>query len=397
MSDGAMLRLGLLINPYAGIGGAVGLKGSDGAAIRDEALKRGARPRAVERAHRALAVLAAERDRVRIYCWDGAMGSDALAGLHLDFEVCGAAGAALTTARDTARAAQALAGCELDVLVFAGGDGTARDILDAVGDRVAVLGIPCGVKMHSAVYAVSPEAAGELLLRLARAGLVNVQHREVRDIDEDAFRQGVVKARFYGELLTPEEGHFLQRTKVAGLESDELAAEDIAADIVESMEHGRIYLIGPGSTTAAIMAQLDLPNTLLGVDAICDNEVLLTDAGESELLELLARENKPAEIIVTAIGGQGHVFGRGNQQFSPAVLRKVGLGNIIIVAGKGKLSGLQGQPLLVDTNDPELDRALSGYRRVVTGYHDAVLYPVAAMPESDGGMRQEPGNETGET
>jgi predicted polyphosphate/ATP-dependent NAD kinase len=377
-----MLKVGLLVNPFAGIGGSVGLKGSDGEAIRSEALRRGARQRAVERAHRALAVLAAERDRVRIVCWEGPMGSDALTGLDFDAELCGATPQSPTTAGDTARAARVLADHDLDVLVFAGGDGTARDILDAVGDSVAVIGIPSGVKMHSAVYAVSPEAAGELLLRLARAGLVNVQHREVRDIDEEAFRRGVVKARFYGELLTPEEGHFLQRTKVAGRESDELAAEDIAADIVESIVPGRIYLIGPGSTTAAIMAQLGLPNTLLGVDAICDDRVLLSDAGESELLALLERESKPAEIIVTAIGGQGHVFGRGNQQISPAVIRRVGLENITIVAGKGKISGLGGEPLLVDTNDPDLDRALCGYRRVVTGYHDAILYPVAAMPDA---------------
>lgn len=377
-----MLKLGLLINPFAGIGGPVGLKGSDGEAIRDEALARGARPRAVERAHRALSVLAAARGLVRIYSWEGAMGMDALTGLGFDVELCGRAEESLTTARDTARAATALAACELDVLVFAGGDGTARDILDAVGDSVAVLGIPSGVKMHSAVYAVSPEAAGELLLRLAQAGLVNVQLREVRDIDESAFREGVVKARYYGELLTPEEGHFLQRTKVAGRESDELVAEDIAADIVEGMERGRIYLIGPGSTTAAIMAQLDLPNTLLGVDAILDEQVLLADAGEAELLALLARDGLPAEIIVTAIGGQGHVFGRGNQQFSPAVIRKVGLDHITIVAGKGKIGGLEGEPLLVDTNDPELDRELCGYRKIVTGYHDAILYPVASLPHA---------------
>jgi predicted polyphosphate/ATP-dependent NAD kinase len=234
--------------------------------------------------------------------------------------------------------------------------------------------------MHSAVYAVSPEAAGELLKRLAAAGLVNVELREVRDIDEDAFRKGVVKTRFYGELLTPEEGHFLQRTKVAGVESEALVAEDIAADIVESIQPGRIYLIGPGSTTAAIMAELGLPNTLLGVDAICDGEVLLSDAGEPELLALLEGTDRRAEIIVTAIGGQGHVFGRGNQQFSPAVLRKVGLDNITIVAGKGKIKALNGEPLLVDTNDPALDLELCGYRKVVTGYHDAILYPVATLP-----------------
>ena len=376
-----MLRMGLLINPYAGIGGSVGLKGSDGAEIRDEALKRGARPRAVDRAHRALEVLSAARGEVKIYCWEGVMGGDALEGLGFDVEFCGSPGTSRTTARDTAAAARSLASRELDVLVFVGGDGTARDILDAIDREVAVLGIPSGVKMHSAVYAVSPEAAGELLLRLARAGLVNVQLREVRDIDESAFREGVVRARFYGELLTPEEGHFLQRTKVAGRESDELAAEDIAAGVVESMEADRLYLVGPGSTTAAIMTQLDLPNTLLGVDVICDNQVLLTDAGEPELIALLNETDKPAEIIVTAIGGQGHVFGRGNQQFSPAVIRAVGIDNITIVAGKGKISGLDGQPLLVDTNDPELDRQLCGYRQVITGYQDAVLYPLATMPE----------------
>ncbi|MDJ0878656.1 MAG: ATP-NAD kinase family protein [Halieaceae bacterium] len=380
-----MLKLGLLVNPYAGLGGPVGLKGSDGADIRDEALKRGAKPRAVERAHRALAVLAhpdVDVD-IEIVCWEGAMGSDALEGLELPWQSCGKPAAEPTSAEDTARAAQAIAAEEPDVLVFAGGDGTARDILDAVGDRVAALGIPSGVKMHSAVYAVSPEAAGELLKRLAQAGLVNVELREVRDIDEDAFREGVVKARYYGELLTPEEGHFLQRTKVAGVESEALVAEDIAADIVESLAPGTIYLIGPGSTTAAIMTELGLANTLLGVDAICDGEVLLNDAGEPELLELLARENKPAEIIVTAIGGQGHVFGRGNQQFSPAVLRMVGLDNITIVAGKGKIKGLNGEPLLVDTNDPALDAELCGYRKVVTGYHDAILYPVATLPGLD--------------
>ena len=351
-----MLRLGLLVNPYAGLGGAVALKGSDGADIRAEALARGARPRAVDRAHRALA------------------------GLDLPVEIIGRPAGEDTSADDTRRAARDLAACELDVLVFAGGDGTARDVLDAVGESVAVLGIPSGVKMHSAVYAVSPEAAGELLVRLGKAGLVDVQLREVRDIDEKAFREGVVKARFYGELLTPEEGHFLQRTKIGGVESEELVAEDIAAGIVESMEHGRIYLIGPGSTTAAIMSQLGLPNTLLGVDAICDNEVLLSDAGEAELLELLEREGRPAEIIITAIGGQGHIFGRGNQQFSPAVIRRVGIDNITVVAGKGKIKGLEGQPLLVDTNDPELDRALAGYRRVVTGYRDEILYPVGFAP-----------------
>ncbi len=308
------------------------------------------------------------------------MGSDALIELGLPCECIGGPASDPSTPADTRAAAQALAACDIDVLVFAGGDGTARDVLDAVADSIAVLGIPSGVKMHSGVYAVSPEAAGELLARLARAGLVNVQLREVRDIDEEAFREGVVKACYYGELLTPEEGHFLQHTKVAGMESEELVAQDIAADIVEGMDSHTLYLIGPGSTTAAIMEQLQLPNTLLGVDAIRDGVLLLSDAGEAALLDLLRETNGPAHIIVTAIGGQGHIFGRGNQQFGPGVIQAVGLDNITVVAGKGKISALQGRALLVDSNDPELDRALCGYRRVVTGYHDEILYPVAMLP-----------------
>jgi predicted polyphosphate/ATP-dependent NAD kinase len=375
-----VLRIGLLINPYAGIGGPVALKGSDGESIRDEALARGAELRAVERSRRAFKVLAAAAPDTRIICWGGAMGADALVELGLEYRVCGEPAATPSEPADTRGAALALAGEDIDVLVFAGGDGTARDVLDAVGDTIATLGIPCGVKMHSGVYAVSPEAAGELLVQLAQAGLVNVQRREVRDIDEAAFREGIVKARYYGELLTPEEGRFLQHTKVSGVESEELVAEDIAAEILETMDANTLYLVGPGSTTAAIAAALGVSGTLLGVDAIYNGRLLRADASADQLLELLNKHEGPAVIVVTAIGGQGHVFGRGNQQFSPAVIETVGLDNITIVAGKGKISGLGGQPLLVDTNDPDLDQALCGYRRVITGYHDEILYPLAALP-----------------
>lgn len=375
-----MLTIALVVNPFAGLGGPAGLKGSDGAEVREAAIARGARPRAQTRAARAFAVLDNAAAPVRIVCCEGPMGSAALAGLALDVVCVAGPSSANTSAKDTASVALALAETQPDVLVFVGGDGTARDVLDAVGDRLPTLGIPAGVKMHSAVYAVSPEAAGELLLKLSRAGLVNLEHREVRDIDEVAFRDGVVKTRYYGELLTPEEGHFLQRTKVAGRESSELVAAEIADDVVESLEPNRLYLIGPGSTTAAIMEALSLPNTLLGVDVIADGELLLIDASESELLTLLASDGRDATIVVTAIGGQGHVFGRGNQQLGPEVIRSVGLDNILIVAGKGKLADLAGQPLLVDTNDAALDKQLAGYRSIVTGYHDAVLYPVAGSP-----------------
>ena len=382
---GAILHIGLIVNPLAGLGGSLALKGSDGEELRELAatLLPEQRSRAMDRVERALGVLVEEGAALRFSCWSGDMGERMLQHLGLSCEVPDAAlskeTTGLTCAEDTRLAARELVAAGVDIIVFAGGDGTARDIYDVVGQRCPVLGIPAGVKMHSGVFAVSPEAAGELLVQLARGGLVGLKAREVRDIDEEAFRHDVVRSRFYGEMLVPGEGRYLQHTKVGGRESHDLVAAEIAAWLVEGMEAGRTYLIGPGSTTAAIMEELGLPNTLLGVDAICDGVLLASDADENTLLEVLAGAEGGAAIVVTVIGGQGYVFGRGNQQFSPAVIRTVGLGNITIVAAKSKISALEGRPLLVDTNDPQLDLELSGYYSIVTGYDDHILYRVSTM------------------
>ncbi len=377
------LRLGLVVNPVAGLGGSRALKGSDGEQARSLAqqVDSDALSRAEQRGLRALEML--EPHSVEVLTWGGAMGERLSHQAILPTQVMGASPAALSDAGDTRAAARALLQAGIDLLLFVGGDGTARDIFDAVGDAVPVLGIPAGVKMHSGVFAVSPEAAGELLRQLVRGGLVGLQAREVRDIDEEAFRHDVVKSRFYGEMLVPGEGRFLQHTKVGGRESEELVAVEIAEWMLERMRPDTTYLVGPGSTTAAIMAQIGLPNTLLGVDVIRGSALLCADADETQLLELLATANPPAEIIVTAIGGQGHIFGRGNQQFSPAVIRAVGTDNIRIVAGKGKIAALEGRPLLVDTNDPALDSELCGFREVVTGYEDRILYRVARYATED--------------
>jgi predicted polyphosphate/ATP-dependent NAD kinase len=377
-----LLRIGLIINPLAGLGGSLALKGSDGPELRAEAQSHDEawRHRARDRVQRALQPLLQGQAHFEIVSWAGEMGAELLQELGIDALVLGPEAAGLSTAEDTRSAAQAMREAGVHLILFAGGDGTARDIYDAIGDACPVLGIPAGVKMHSGVFAVSPEAAGELLLELCRGGLVGLQAREVRDIDEEAFRHDRVRSRFYGEMLVPGEGRYLQHTKVGGRESEELVAADIGAWLAETMEPGVTYLVGPGSTTAAIMAELGLENTLLGVDVVRDGEVLASDADEEQLLACLAQMPGPAQIVVTAIGGQGHVFGRGNQQFTPRVIRAVGLENICIVAAKSKIARLEGRPLLVDTDDPHLDRALSGYRAVITGYDDRILYPVATMP-----------------
>jgi predicted polyphosphate/ATP-dependent NAD kinase len=386
MSDD-VLTIGLLVNPLAGLGGALALKGSDGEVMRAraESMSREQRARAEHRAERALAPLATIAERIHVLTVAGAMGEDAAADAGLTYTLVGdtAEGTGLTTADDTRAAARALIAAGADLLVFAGGDGTARDIYDAVGERFPVLGIPAGVKMHSGVFAVSPEAAGELLVLLAEGGLVGMQAREVRDIDEDAFRRGVVRAQFYGEMRVPGEGRYLQQTKVGGRESHELVAAEIAAWLAETMAPQTTYLIGPGSTTAAVMEALDLPNTLLGVDIVRDGQLVASDVDETGILAALDDAPAGAHIVVTAIGGQGHVFGRGNQQFSPEVIRRVGTDNVTIVAAKSKITELAGRPLLVDTNDPALDRALSGLREVLTGYDDHILYRISAGAATD--------------
>ncbi|MDO3385423.1 ATP-NAD kinase family protein [Gilvimarinus sp. SDUM040013] len=377
-----MLKLGVIINPYAGIGGSVALKGSDGVEARDRALQLGAKPRAAERMLRALAPL--EGLPVKLYGYAGDMGAAALTSLPLPFEVVGRAATVPSSAQDTQKAARALKGLGVDLIVFAGGDGTARSLADAIGCNVPVLGVPSGVKIHSGVYAISPEAAGRVLCQLAAGCWAPLVECEVRDIDETAFREGRVRARHYAEMRVPMEAGAIQQVKNAGAEVDELAQADIAADVAERMDSDSLYLIGPGSTTRAVMTELGLESTLLGVDVVKAGQLLAGDATEAEILALMQSHRGPVVMVVTAIGGQGHILGRGNQQFSPAVVEQIGRDNIWVVATADKLKALEGRPLLVDSNSPQLDRQLAGLLPVICGYHQEILYPVGGGHEPAG-------------
>lgn len=376
--ESARLRIGLIVNPLAGLGGSVALKGSDHGAAR-EALSRGAEAQAMARATRALERMGEAAGRVEWCTWGGAMGEQSLRDAGLEARVLGAAGKE-TRPEDTVTAARALRDAGVDLLVFAGGDGTARDIATAVGHALPVLGIPAGCKMHSGVYAVNPEAAGQLLAELARGELVNIGEAEVRDIDEEAFRQGRVRASTFATLRVPAEGRFLQRVKCGGRELEELVLTEVAAEVIDGMEDGHWYLMGSGSTVDVIMEQLGLENTLLGVDLVRDGERVGADLTAAQILEYLS-DGAPAHAVITVIGGQGHLFGRGNQQFSPQVIRRIGRENLIVVATRTKLKELEGRPLLVDTGDPELDRELCGLIPVVTGYEDEVLYRVSTQAD----------------
>lgn len=392
-------KIGLIVNPLAGIGGAVGLKGSDGELVVQQAFERGAVPKAEQRTLQALSELIGFRSQIQWFSYPGAMGENVLQQAGFDPAIVGTLESSRTHAADTEHAAQLLAAQGVDLLLFSGGDGTARNICNGLqGIDIPVLGIPAGVKIHSGVYAVTPKAAAAVVLEMLQGQIVTVERREVRDIDEEAFRSGIVKTQYYGELSVPSEVKYIQAVKCGGREVEALVLEEIAAYVVEQMDPETYYVMGSGSTVAAIMDYLNLDNTLLGIDVICNEQLIAKDVSEQLLLELL--ENKPAKIVVTVIGGQGHLFGRGNQQLSAKVIRQVsqsGLekatatqGNsmnsikdtsfkdsLMVIATHEKISELQGRPLIVDTGDPQLDAQLCGLIPIITGYDHQILYRIA--------------------
>lgn len=371
-------KLGLIVNPFAGMGGRVGLKGSDGAETVRKAIALGARPEAPRRAAEALEALRDLQDVIQVVTYPHEMGEDEARSAGFSPTVIGSIERGRTTPQDTERAAQDLLQFGVDLLLFAGGDGTARNIYDAVHEDLAALGVPAGVKIHSAVYATTPRAAGALAKLVLLERITALHDAEVMDIDEDAFREGRVSSRLYGYLKVPTDTTHVQNMKSGRAPGNEAALSAIAEHVIEDMEAhpDLLYIVGPGTTTRAIMDHLGLKGTLLGVDVVQGKRLVTADVGERELLELTA--GHPSTIVVTIIGGQGYIFGRGNQQISPKVLSQVGIGNMLVVATREKVISLRGGPLLVDTGDPDMDLRLRGYRRVITGYHDHLMYRVEA-------------------
>jgi len=370
-----MKKLGFIVNPVAGIGGKVGLKGSDGVETLAKALALGAKPESASKAKVTLDVLKSVEDQLEIYTYPGEMGADIVEAAGMKAKILGHITSGATTPEDTIRAAQELRDANLDLILFAGGDGTARNIMDAVGNSIPVLGIPAGCKIHSAVYAVNPRTAGELMAQFVQGKVKETREAEVMDIDEDLFRQGVVQARLYGYLKVPNERKMVQNLKSGRGFSEASSIEMMSNYVADTLLPDTLYIIGPGSTTRAVMEKIGLPNTLLGVDLIYNRELIASDVTEKDILAALANYDK-VKIIVTIIGGQGYVFGRGNQQISAEVIRRVGKENIIIVASKNKLLSLFGQSLFVDTGNEEVNKMLRGYYKVIVGYEDMAMAKV---------------------
>jgi predicted polyphosphate/ATP-dependent NAD kinase len=343
-----MRRIGFLVNPIAGMGGRVGLKGTDGKVA--EARARGAEPRAPERAREALANLHDRAPDAEVLTVPDPMGAGEARAAGFEPEVLDLEVGEETGAADTRRAVERFLDAGVDLVVFVGGDGTAVDVAGVLeGTDTPMLGVPAGVKVYSSVFAVTPAAAGRVIADYDR-----VADREVNDVDEDAFRGGEVVTELKAVVPVPVADDVQASKQLAGGTVETLAA-GVAADV----EAGVTYVLGPGSTLGAIKRELGVEPSPLGVDVWRDGELLVRDGGEADILEALGEDNV---VVVSPIGGQGFVFGRGNQQISPAVIRR---SSVVIVASGEKLDGI-GQ-LRVDTGDPDLDEQLRGWQKVRTG------------------------------
>lgn len=365
MNDASPQLIGFLVNPVAGMGGRVALKGTDG--LVAEARERGAEPVAERRALRGAEGHGGTfRGTVFLTC-AGSMGEDVLEAAGLEHEVVYEPGEG-TSAEDTRRACELFLERGVDLVLFCGGDGTARDIFSVVDREVPMLGIPAGVKMQSGVFATSPEAAWGAADDFFVHG--SVREAEVMDVDEEAYRAGRLETRLYGVALTPDEPVLQGSKSVYTGASEEEAKERVARFVAELMRGGKTVL-GPGSTTGRAAEVLGQDATLLGVDLFEDGELVARDLSETELLECVEPGTR---VVVSPIGAQGFLFGRGNQQISGRVLAKMGPENVVVMATPGKMRHID--RLLVDTGDPEVDAVLEGERQVLVGYRLAQRTPM---------------------
>jgi predicted polyphosphate/ATP-dependent NAD kinase len=366
-----IMRLAVVVNPDAGLGGKLGFKGSDGRAA--EARAAGAQDRAGPRMRICLEKLSElAREPIEILAWDGRMGGDWIPG---EYTWTGKK----PDSTDATSTSEFIKAHSPDLFLYAGGDGTTRDIVEALGDReIPLVGVPGGVKMHSGCFATTPKAAAEVVWSFFTGDLM-VARTEVMDLDEEVYRKGEWKVRMYGEAFTPASPRWMQGAKEqVQRESEEETLEAMSSHIANLVEENPDLMLvwGSGGTLRQICKQIGKESTLLGID-IQHAEMMYNDLNESGLLEIINQHQGEIKLLLSPMGGQGFLIGRGNLQLSPDVLRAIGTDNILGIATPAKLLGLN--ELRIDTGDEDLDAEIRGkkYLKVLQGYRTTRVIRVA--------------------
>ena len=372
--------IGLIINPISGMGGSVGLKGTDGRKVLQKAMDLGAEPNAHNRTKELLLQLESIKSKIKFITCPKYMGELLLKELRFDYETINhpifnnIEEVSDTSAEHTIQAAKIMKQYkDLKLILFVGGDGTARDIVNSIDKDKPCLGIPAGVKIYSSVFSLNPDKAASIIMQFLWDE-IPLKESEVLDIDEKEYRQGKLVAKLYGYLLIPFNPDFCQSSKMGSSESDLDNQERIAKLIVEEMEENIYYLVGPGSTTKAITNALNQNKTVLGVDLLLNKKIVAYDLNEQQILNYI--RGKKAKIIVSLIGRQGFLFGRGNLQFTPRILKNIGPQNIIIISSKFKLQNIPNQILRLDTRDSRLDQDMKGFYKVIVDYDEIKICKV---------------------
>jgi len=372
--------LGLIVNPISGMGGSVGLKGTDGKKILKKAIKLGAKPNALNRTKELLNELESIKSKLKFITCPCFMGEFILKEMNFEYEVInhpifkGYEELIDTTADHTKTAANILKKLdEIKLILFTGGDGTARDIQNVINKEKPCLGIPAGVKIYSSVFSINPKLASSIIIQFLWDE-IPLEESEVLDINEDEYRKGKLVSKLYGYLLTPYNPDYLQLSKVGSPDSDLNNQERIAKRIVETLENDVYYLLGPGTTTKAITDRLNQNKTVLGVDLLLNKKIIAQDLNEQQILTHI--KGMKTKIIVSLIGNQGFLFGRGNLQFTPAILNELGPNNIIILSTKFKLQNIPNQILRLDTRSSKLDEKMKGFYKIITDYDEIKICSV---------------------
>ena len=380
-----MVRIGVIANPDAGLGGRLGLKGSDGQA--ELARSKGAEDRSGPRLESMLRHFSRiHRDESTEIEWltsSGRMGTEWLPDelqIGTISEVHQSSGN--TSASDTQDAVAMLLDHGIDLLVYSGGDGTTRDIVSSLSDsespELPVIGVPSGVKMHSGCFASSPKAAAEVLSAWIHGDLL-VSSTEVLDLDEELYRKGKWVVRLYAEAFSPNSPRWMQGSKeLIQTESEEDIIVGLSDHIEESIaEEGRLVIWGSGGTLREIGGNIGFELTTLGIDATIGSEQVGTDLAESGIIELLESHDGPVTVLLSPMGGQGFLIGRGNLQLSPAVLSAIGIEKILGVVTPAKL--LSVRALRIETGDESLDEEFASkrYMKVLQGYRTTRILPVS--------------------
>ena len=361
-------KIGLIVNPIAGMGGRVGLKGTDGEEILERALELNAEPISQARTKQFLKPLSAVRNAIKILTCPGKMGEDVTKEMGFSPKIISSISDDKTTAADTKKAAKIMKEKGVNLIIFVGGDGTARDVFDSIDQEIPVIGVPSGVKIYSSCFAIKPQAAARIAMKFLWEELP-LRQAEILDIDEKSYREeNKLNIKFYGYMIAPFEPTLLQESKLASPftvdeHENQLA---IARHVIQNMDEKTTYLIGPGTTVMSICEVLELEKTLLGVDIMMNKKLIALDVNESQIIDHL--KGKKSKIIVSPIGRQGMILGRGNQQISPKIIRMIGKENIIVISTRAKLSTIKS--LKVDTQDPTLDEELKGFMRVIVDFNE---------------------------